>query len=63
MYRDAGVLVLCQYVAAMTATQEASCCVHTLVVTRVAAWVLTLINVCVYEKKDIILYYIILIAR
>lgn len=51
VYRDAGVLVRRQYVAAATATQEAAHCVHTLVVTRAAAWVLTLINVCVYERE------------
>lgn len=45
MYRDAGVLVRCEYVAAATATQEAAHCVHTVMVTHAAARVLTLINV------------------
>lgn len=45
MHGDAGAVVRCQNVAAATATQEAPHCVHTLVVTRAVAWVLTLINV------------------
>lgn len=49
VYRDAGALVRCEYVASVTATQEAAHRVHTLMVTHAAAvWELTLINVCMY---------------
>lgn len=51
VYWDAGVLVRCQDEAAATATQKAAHCVDTLMVTHVAAWVLTLINVCVFERE------------
>lgn len=47
---DAGVLVRGQYEAAATVTQEAAHCVHTFVVTHVAAGVFALINVCVFER-------------
>lgn len=50
MYGDAGALVRRQNVAAATATQEAAHRVHTLMVTHAAVWVLTLINICVYER-------------
>lgn len=46
VYRDTGALVRRQDVAAVTATQEAAHCVHTLVVAHAAAGVLTLIHVC-----------------
>lgn len=48
---DAGVLVRCQDVATATATQEAAHCVHTLMVTHAAVPLLTLIDVCVCERK------------
>lgn len=46
VYRDTGALVRRQDVAAVTATQEAAHCVHTLVVAHAAAGVFTLIHVC-----------------
>lgn len=51
VHGDAGVFVGRQDVAAATTAQEASHCVHTLVVTHVAAWEFTLINICVFEKN------------
>lgn len=51
VYWDAGALVRCQDEAAATATQKAAHCVDALMVTHVAAWVLTLINVCVFERE------------
>lgn len=51
VHRDAGVSVSCQNVAAVTATQEATHCVHTLMVAHVAARLFTLIDVCVCERE------------
>lgn len=51
MHGDAGVSVRGQNVAAVTATQEAAGCVHTLMVARVASWLFTLIDVCVCDRE------------
>lgn len=51
VHGDARVSVRCQNVAAVTATQEAADCVHTLMVTHVATWLLTLIDVCVCDRE------------
>lgn len=48
---DAGTLVRRQDEAAATATQKAAHCVDALMVTHVAARLLTLINVCVFERE------------
>lgn len=50
VYRDTRTLVRRKYVASATAAQEASHCVHALMVTQVAVRVLTLINVCFQER-------------
>lgn len=54
VFREAGVLVWCQDEATATATQEAAHCVNALMVTLIAVWVLTLINICM---KDWTMHY------
>lgn len=49
--RDAGASVRGQNVAAVTATHEAADGVHTLMVAHVAAWLFTLIDVCVFQRE------------
>lgn len=51
VHRDAGASVRRQNVAAAAATQEAADRVHTLMVAHVAAWLFTLIDVCVCERE------------
>lgn len=51
VYWDAGALVRCQDETTVTATQKAPHSVDALMVTHVAVWMLTLINVCVFERE------------
>lgn len=55
VYGDTRTLVWCKCVASAAAAQEASRCVHTLMVTQAAVSMLTLINVCkcVCKKKRV----------
>lgn len=49
--RDAGASVRGQNVATDTATHEAADRVHTLMVAHVAAWLFTLIDICMFQRE------------